>query len=210
MRKLKEEKQKETKRKTGLQLEDYIAPIIVSSTPGGVLAKALQKIADSESDSGIRFRVVEKGGIPVGNLLQKSNPTASGSCNKPDCVMCSQPGGGKMCHKQNIVYEWVCQDDDSSYVGETARNFYTRSGEHLDKYKKNAKDSFIRNHQKEFHQDKSPNFKVNVLKSFKSSLSRQIYEGVSIRKQQNAKTLNSKLDYYSTATYNVRREILHG
>ena len=181
------------------------------STPDSILAKELQKIADSESGSGLRFRVVEKGGTSVGNLLQKSNPTASGGCNKPDCVMCNQPGGGKMCHKQNVCYEWVCQEDNSSYVGETARNFYSRSSEHLDKYRKNAKDSFIRNHQKECHEDRSPNFKVNVLKSFKSSFSRQIFEGVSIRRQNNTgTTLNTKLDYYSTATYNVRREIMHG
>ena len=114
-----------------------------------------------------------------------------------------------MCHKQNVCYEWVCQEDNSSYIGETSRNFYSRSSEHLDKFEKNAKDSFIRNHQKEFHDNRSPNFKVKVIKSFKSSFSRQIFEGVSIRRQSGP-SLNTKLDYYSTATYNVRREIFRG
>ena len=41
------------------------------------------------------------------------------------------------------------------------------ANEHIDKYNKNTKESFIRNHQIQKHSNSEPNFKVKVLKSFK-------------------------------------------
>ena len=77
------------------------------------------------------------------------------------------------------------------------------------KEKKKKDDSFINNHQKEKHNDEQPDFCVKVLKTFNDPLSRQVYEGVHIR-NNSAISLNSKLDYYQTSTYNMRREVLHG
>ena len=73
---------------------------------------------------------------------------------------------------------------------------------------KKALDSFITSHQKEVHNDSEPSFAVKVLKSFKEPLSRMVYEGVYIRNSE--QSLNTKLDYYQTSTYRMRREILHG
>ena len=187
--------------------ENFLAPIIVPSTPGSELANRLRKIA--ESDKNIKFRIVEKGGQSIGNMLHSANPSSSNKCNKPECVMCNQPGGGVMCHKSNVAYEWTCREDGASYIGETSRNFFTRANEHIDKFDKKSKDSFIRNHQMEKHHNSEPNFKVKVLKTFQDSLSRQIFEGVAIR-HQNSESLNSKQDYYSASTYNIRKEVLHG
>ena len=58
------------------------------------------------------------------------------------------------------------------------------------------------------HGGMEPDFNVKVLKSFKDPMSRQIYEGVKIRRSNS--TLNSKLEYYQQSTYNIRREIGHG
>ena len=101
----------------------------------------------------VRFKIQERGGISLGNLLQNSNPTASDNCSKSDCFMDAQPEGGKNCP--------------------------------------------------------SSSFKVKVLKSFKEPLSRQIYEGVYIRRQESA-SLNTKLDYYQASTYRMNREVNHG
>ena len=94
----------------------------------------LREAADSEKDSGIRFKIVEKGGMSIEKLLQSSNPTASGKCNKNDCIVDKQ--GGKNCHKSNVMYEWKCKSCYSSYIGETSRNVYSRSAEHLTKAEK--------------------------------------------------------------------------
>ena len=157
-------------------------------------------------ECGICLKIVEKGGITLGRMLQKSNPTSSGTCNKSDCLMCQQ--GGRGCHKMNIVYQYECNQDKSVYIGETSRNFYSRNLEHQDKLNKKKAESFIHQHQLEAHGGSEPDFNVKVVKSFKDPMSRQIFEGVKIRRS-NSK-LNTKLDFYQQATYSVRREIGHG
>ena len=44
----------------------------------------------SEQKSGIKFKIIEKGGTTLGNLLQKSNPTASNKCGEVNCFMDQQ------------------------------------------------------------------------------------------------------------------------
>ena len=82
------------------------------------------------------------------------------------------------------MYEWKCDLCESSYIGETSRNFYSRSLEHMDKATKKSDDSFIFNHQKECHNGSQPQLKTNVLKSFQDPLSRQVADGVYIRRNQ--------------------------
>ena len=202
-------KQKQKKKRNWSTKGGYIAPIIIPSTPDGTLAKMLKEVAEEEAENGIKFKIIEKGGLTVEKMLQKPNPTSSGKCGKDNCILDKQRSSDTMCHKSNVLYEWVCRKCQNKYVGETSRNFYTRSLEHLDKASKNKEDSFINNHQKEKHNNDQPDFCVKVLKSFKDPLSRQVYEGVHIR-NSSAISLNSKLDYYQTSTYNMRREVLHG
>ena len=52
-----------------------LAPIIVPATPDGALAKILSDVVENESKSGMKFKIVERGGISVGKMLQKPNPT---------------------------------------------------------------------------------------------------------------------------------------
>ena len=186
----------------------YIAPIIIPTAPNSGLAKVLRGIAEECAEANIKFKVVEKGGPTVGRMLMRSNPTASGACNKPDCSMCLQPGGGNMCHKKNIVYEYKCVCGDGVYTGETHRNFYSRNEEHNYDYR-NKVDSWMRCHQIEKHDDEEPKYKVSVLETFKDPLSRQIHEGVLIR-HSGQRALNTKKDYYQTATYSVEKTVGRG
>ena len=139
-------------------------------------------------------------------MLQNPNPTASDHCGKEDCFMDAQPEGGKKCHKSNVMYEWTCRICGEIYTGETSQNFYTRCKEHLEKSEKDQLNSFIANHQTKCI---NASFKVKVLKSFKEPLSRQIYEGTYIRRQETA-SLNTKQDYYQASTYRMNREVNHG
>ena len=133
----------------------YTAPINVPATPNGELARMLKTVAESEQASGIKFKIIEKGGKPMEKLFQNSNLTASGKCGKNDCYMNNQEESGKICHKTNLLYEWQCRSCDSKYIGEreTSRNFYTRSLEHVDEANQKAADSFINNNQVEAHND---------------------------------------------------------
>ena len=66
--------------------------------------------------------------------------------------------------------------------------------EHSENYKKQKPDSFLNNHQAEKHNGSEANFNFKVLKSFKDPMSRQIYEGVQIRRAT-GEVLNSKMEY---------------
>ena len=79
----------------------------------------------------------------------------------------------------------------------------------MEKAEKDALNSFISNHQSEHHNGDMPDFKVKVLKSFKDPLSRQVYEGIYIRRQDTA-SLNTKQDYYQASSYRMNREVNHG
>ena len=199
-------KEKKQKKKSWATNGGYIAPIIVPATLNSELKDALVEIAEKTSDGKIRFKIVEKGGVTLERMLQKSNPTSSGFCGKEECDMCE--GGRRSCHKKNIVYEYECDLDNYTYVGETSRNFYSRNIEHQEKFKKEKSDSFIHDHQQLMHHGQDPKMNVKVVRSFKDALSRQIYEGVKIRRAANV--MNTKLEYYQQATYRMNREVNHG
>ena len=203
-------KQKQMKKKNWYAKGGYTAPIFVPATPGSELANMLRPIAESQSkETGIKLRIVEKGGPTIGKMLQRPNPSASEGCGKEECRMCTQPGGGKLCHKMNSVYKYECNLDGHSYIGETSRNFFSRNQEHETNYFNQKPESFINNHQIEMHGGAQADFKCSVLRTFKDPLSRQVCEGVNIRNLPGG-VLNSKLEYYQQGTYTLRREVNHG
>ena len=61
---------------------------------------------------------------------------------------------------------------------------YTRSREHVQKYrsKKGGQDSFMKKHQDEKHNRREADFNARVTGVFVDSLSRQVSEGVNIRR----------------------------
>ena len=100
----------------------------MAATPNSELAKMMIPIAESKSrETGVKLRIVEKGGPTIDKMLQRLNPSASEGCGKDNCKVCAQPGGGKMCHKMNSVYKYECNLDGYAYMGETSRNFYSRN-----------------------------------------------------------------------------------
>ena len=102
-RKAERRKEKLEKKKNWANKDGSLAPIIVPATPGGVLARMLKNVVESESESGIKFKIVERGGISIGKMLQKPNPTKSPGCQKDKCNMCLE-NKSELCHKPNIVY----------------------------------------------------------------------------------------------------------
>ena len=93
----------------------------------------------------------------------------------------------------------------------------TRSKQHTDKYKSNSnktkEGSFIHRHLKEKHPGKEPNMKLQVEKTFRDNLSRQITESVYIyrtEQQTEYELMNTKSEWNAPTLYTVRREIGHG
>ena len=75
-------------------------PLFVPHTPGGELAKRMRE-AEAKNHQGrkIRFKIVEKGGITLENLLRRSNPWSAESCGRPESFPC-QGGRGGMCWRE--------------------------------------------------------------------------------------------------------------
>ena len=170
---------------------------------------AFSALADEEASNGIHFNIVEKSGMRIKSHLQKSNPTASPGCSKDNCLGCKeQRGKGGKCHKGNINYEVECQlcpkEQRSVYIGETARNMYTRTQEH-----ENNKDpdSFMNKHMREHHEGEQRNFAARVTHTNKDCLSRQVREGVLIRRSERP-LLNNKAEWFQPPLYRIHSEVL--
>ena len=80
-------------------------------------------------DQGYKIKVVEKTGTTLKEVLQKSNPFKQQRCGREDCLVCKQAGKGP-CNAHGVTYEIECQGWENKYIGETARNAYTRGTEH--------------------------------------------------------------------------------
>ena len=121
---------------------------MVPSAPNGELAKMLREVVEKEQQEGIKFKIVETGGITIKSRLQKSNPTATPGCSALDCVPCKNGrGGGGNCRKTNVQYSMLCQlcpeGGETEYIGETSRNLYTRASEHISNYQARKSDSWM-------------------------------------------------------------------
>ena len=204
-------KEKTAKKRNWNKKGGYGAPIIVPATPGGELAKMLREIAEQEPDRKKRFKIVERGGRTIERSLMKPNPLGKEGCEKTDCILCKQPGGGKLCHKGNVCYIMDCKIDgcDAVYDGESHRNAYTRGREHMQKYERKDESSFIYKHQVEQHNSQPANFGMRVARSFKDPLSRQVTEAIMIKNHKGT-LLNSKAEFHQAPLVRVRQEIVRG
>ena len=77
------------------------------------------------------------------------------------------------------------------YIGETSRNLYTRSKEHLARYQAGTSTSFMLKHQDTAHQGEDNEYQAKVTASTRDYLTRQVREAVLIRRSQ-VPVLNSK------------------
>ena len=189
----------------------YIAPIFVPSSPGGELARRMKKVAADEKKGDINFKIVEMGGKTLKRELQKSNPTATPGCQKEDCLACKgEKGEGGQCRRNNVNYEiecHICKDTKPTvYIGETARNLYTRGGEHIQKSRE--EDSFMSKHMREEHLGVGSDFRARVTHTNKDCLTRQVREGVLIRRSRK-ELMNTKTEWFQPPLYRIRNEIVN-
>ena len=141
--------------------------------------------AEAQNHQGrkIRFKIVEKGGVTLENLLRRSNPWSAESCGRPDCFPCQGERGGT-CWREGVTYTLFCQEcgeEVAAYFGESGRNGYSRGKEHFDK--KLAKDednSVLWLHSQHHHQGRDVNYTMRVTGSYPEPLDRQTMERVNI------------------------------
>ena len=82
----------------------------------------------------MNFQIIEQTGVSLERLFQKSNPFREKDCGKQDCVVCDSRG--VKCRDEGVGYRGVCKEcrrvnRNSEYIGETGKNAYTRSKQHM-------------------------------------------------------------------------------
>ena len=74
------------------------------ATPKSQLQKECQKEIKRQ---GFKIKVVEKAGIAIKRLLQKSDPFKPRQCERVDCLVCRTKGKGP-CDRESVTYEIQC------------------------------------------------------------------------------------------------------
>ena len=194
----------------------YIAPIFVPTTPGGALLKMMREVADSEAKEGIKFKIMEVGGRTLKRTFQRSNPTATPGCMDPECIACKdERGKGGNCRRNNVNYEiecHLCADGGRPvYIGETSRNLFTRGKEHMGSEHREGTEEreagFAHKHMEQYHQGMESRFRVKVTKTNKDSMTRQVREGVMIRRTRRV-MMNSRSEWFQPPIYRIRSEVV--
>jgi hypothetical protein len=198
---------KRKKRSSWFQKGGFIAPIMVPPTPKGELAKLLREITEKEAQDGIKFKIIEHGGSTMKSILQKSNPTASDHCDESGCMVCRS--GNNRCRVNGVGYKQTCQLCPTAsqwvYIGETARNAYTRGKEHFNKALADPS-YFLRSHTDVHHPGQDVNFDMEVVKCFRDTMTRQVDEGVRMRRCEQ-EMLNGKSMWHQPSVFQIRSEL---
>ena len=93
------------------------------------------------------------------------------------------------------------------YIGETARNAYSRGKEYFVGLRNKCKTSCLWEHCRAIHSGEVVNFQMSVLKRYKNeSMMRQSMESVTIANSENDVLLNTKLEWNYIAFPRIARE----
>ena len=113
--------------------------IFVPPTPGGELRRRFMQTIKSAK---AKIAIAEVPGMSIKRRLQVSDPFKSLKCGDQEkCMVCDGKGG--RCRKTGVTYEVKCRKCEDRYIGETARNAYTRDLEHKSGIVKKSIDSPI-------------------------------------------------------------------
>ena len=187
----------------------YKSVLFVTPTPGGVLAKQLQKREEElNRNTEERIKIVEKGGLKIKDILGSKNPFKTLSCNEKTCPLCTeseyvhiQSEERKIsCRTNNVGYRWRCvtckeRDMDKVYEGETGRSARLRGAEHLKDLEKKREKGVLYKHKISDHPHENVKFKMEITSKFTDALTRQANEAVRIFSRPSHETLNSKSEF---------------
>ena len=162
----------------------------------------------------MKFKIIETAGLSMRRVLQVSNPMESKGCDSPDYLPCKDGrGSGGNCRGCGTNYQIECQlcpdGEKAVYIGESSRNLYTRSREHMARYQAGKNTSFMAKHQDTAHHGHEASYKAMVTASTRDCLTRQVREAVLIRRSS-VPVLNGKTEWHQPALFRIQSEIERG
>ena len=177
--------------------------MFVEATPDSELLNALKAVEDKNrigEDKRIKF--VEKSGKKIVEAVRVTDPFRK-NCEEEDCLACRNASKFTNCRKNNIGYTIECRKCKSKgkrkvYHGESNRNLYQRTREHLAQLEKRKECSVLYKHIIEDHDaEKSEvEFDAKVTGTFKKPLQRITHEGVMICQTKDSELMNTKKEFF--------------
>ena len=194
----------------------YSTILFVPPTPGGKLAKQMQKReAELNANSNTRIKVVETGGSKLKHILVQNNPNSTLPCQKQFCPFCKETmvsvpavnsaelDSAKLsCRTPSVGYTVSCMECKKNgtpavYIGETGRTAVTRGEEHIRAIlKKNPQNPMSKHLSRAHPNQKHVKFEFGLTQHFRDPLSRQADEALRIASSsKQLVVLNSKSEF---------------
>ena len=185
----------------GKARERNLAPLILDSTQSGKMEKEIQQILTNASQtSSVRIKLCLRGGRKVAKNAQ-SDPFASRTCNRTDCVVCSAPNSNGGCKQAGIGYQLSCNpcsdvDIESTYQGESSKSAFERGLQHSKGLAKKSNDNPLWKHSELHHNgDNKIPFTMSVTGRFAKPMVRQENEAIRIRESKAKYEMNSRSEF---------------
>ena len=114
---------------------------------------------------------------------------------RENCMVCEQAGRG-LSYAHGVTYEIECQGCENKYVGETARNAYTRGTEHAWGLENRDEKSSLWRHCIEKHGKERQEFKMSVTGVYgDDAMLRQVAESLRINQVAKGSLINTKKEW---------------
>ena len=98
-------KRRKRKRTSWYRKGNYSSVIFVPATPASSLKRSLD---EDVKKSDLRIRIVEKSGMSMKRVLQRSDPFKKRTCER-ECCFVSRTVGRGTCDSFGVTYEIKCQ-----------------------------------------------------------------------------------------------------
>ena len=166
--------------------------MLVQPTDGSELKKRIQQLARK---NGVKMKIVEKAGLTVKKVLQRSNPFGKKVCGRDDCGVCEWGKPGE-CKTRGCVYQLRCKQDGRKYRGQTGRSVYERVKEEVRDWRGRSEKSPLWRHSEIYHNGENFDLEVKVTdKCFGKPSKRMISESVMIEQLRDDETMNGKQEW---------------
>ena len=143
----------------------------------------------------MKIKVVERVGVTIKGLLQRSNPFGVPDCCRDKCIVCCQ-GDGDDCRTGGCVYQYRCVDCERLYRGQTGRSAYERNKEQIEAWEAGEDDSPLQRHANLFHDGGHFDAEIKIIARCYGKPSRRlITEAVMINEIPQQMAMNSKAEW---------------
>ena len=161
------------------------------------------KVQAAAKRNKIKVKVLEKSGISMKSILQKSDPFDKIDCQRRECVMCNSTDviTEVDCRSRGCVYEMVCslckdKLKNEKYRGQTGRSMYERMKGHFQDWNGKDDTSALLKHANDNHNGSDFPIEIDVVaRCFGKPTCRLITESVLIDDMDPAESMNRKEEW---------------